>query len=176
VRQKLKAAVVQRDQQEYQDAIVSAAEAVRYASAGISAMLPRVDQNLKRLGRGLPREIELTVHEGFKYVAGVLTHHTDLLTTLLLQIPVLDYFRFRALVPTVMRFGNGKAQIVHKSAQAYKPEEADFCVTYATEFALKAQAVTSQMTSPPLPSGEVRSGTSTDERRERATPFSRKWV
>lgn len=139
-----------------QEAIQACAEARHHASHSLNQLMPRVDSGLKDVGRPLPREIGDQIKAGFRYVADHMTRHGDVLTALLLRIPISDFFRFRALMPGVAQFGNGKIQFSFFGPLAthqYSDEEVRFCIAYATDLALKVEEVVPTIT------GAQRSGT-----------------
>lgn len=149
VLEKIKEAEAHRRLGEHQEAVVAAAEAAEIASKLLREVIPKVHDDLRRVGRALPRELGDPISAGFSNVADHLNRHVDMLTILSLQIPIADYFRFRALAPSIARFGDGRAQVAFSGPLAmhnYEDEESKFCVDYVTELALKVEAAVS---SPP---------------------------
>ena len=126
-------------------ALEECAKAFHYLGRPLATMLPR-------LGESLSTALSGNETQGWmlERAARALEHNVDGLRDFVVVtsvgVSLMDYFRFRLVIPSVLKFGDGKFQVQWFGGKPAELEDAQFALKFVTDYGIAVQELLGKLT------------------------------
>lgn len=141
VRAALKLAEQMASDENFVEAVIEAAQAVKHVEASLISSLPEPDRNLVSLSGVVPdHRASRAVHDALRYLIDYLGLLRSAVVSNAYGSQQSEMRIFKSIVPSICTFGDGKRQVVWNGLTQPTPEQAEFCINFARRFALATQS------------------------------------